>query len=92
MGTNFYNIYEEDEDDDFYRFFNGFDTDTYDMAYGPELDASIWFRTTDYNNDATELFFYCFEHYKAQGASDKERHRFSKDSTGLMEHWPRKCL
>ena len=92
MGTNLYNVYEEDEDNDFYRFFNEFDAETYDMAYGPELDASIWFRTTDYDNDTAELFFYCFDHYKAQGASDKERHRFSKHSTGLIEHWPRKCL
>ena len=92
MGTNLYNVYEEYEEYDFYRFFNGFDAETCDMAYGPELDASIWFRTNDYNNDAAELFFYCFEHYKAQGKSDKERYRFSKQSTGLMNEWPEKHL
>jgi hypothetical protein len=76
MGTNLYNVYEQDEDDDSYRFFNGFDTETCDMAYGPELDASILFRPTDYNNDAAELFFRCFENYKDQRESDKERKDF----------------
>ena len=34
----------------------------------------------------------CFEHYKTQGKSDKERDRFSKHSTGLMNEWPEKHL
>ena len=92
MGSNLYNVYEEDEDEedgDFYRFFNGFDAETSDTPYGPELDASIWFRTTDYNNDAAELFFRCFDHYKLQRQSDKERKSLSYD---LMEDWPEKYL
>ena len=63
MGTNLYNVYE---DDDFYRFFNGFDAETCDMAYGPELDASIWWRTTDYSRDIAAIFYRYFEHCKIQ--------------------------
>ena len=63
MGTNLYNVYEEDEDNDFYRFFNEFYAETYDTwPYGPtNSNATIRdFRTTDYDNDTAELFFYCF--------------------------------
>ena len=88
MGIMLYNVYEEYEDDDFYRFFNGFDAETSDIPYGPELDASIWFRTNDYS-DAAGLFFRCFEHYKSQRRSDKERKSLSYD---LMEDWPEKYL
>jgi hypothetical protein len=61
MGTNLYNVYE---DDDFYRFFNGFKDEIYNFSYERELDASNWWRTTDYYRDIAAIFYRYFEHFK----------------------------